>query len=335
MTRYRKKSEIKRIYAKIGIFIAILAAGFAIISCILGMADRQSLKNTVQKNENNKILYQGTAYVPRGNLETYLFAGIDDPGKVEQISEYDGSGQCDVLILLVRDRSTDQCQLVTIDRNTITPVQSLEDDGNYISTDDMQISLAHAMSLDHITRAENTVQAVSTLLNGARIDYYAMVNMGAIQTVNDLVGGVTVTIQDDFTGVDDSLKKGETVTLTGSQAEHFIRGRMTMKDDDTNQNRMARQTQYEDGFKTAFRQKCKEDNTFPLQMYHVLEDYMTTNINAKKFSRLSLLLTDGREVGRLSIDGKYGVDDSDWQTFVPDENSLEQVILTLFYEKQK
>ena len=162
-----------------------------------------------------------------------------------------------------------------------------------------------------------------------------MVNMGAIQTVNDLVGGVTVTIQDDFTGVDDSLKKGETVTLTGSQAEHFIRGRMTMKDDDTNQNRMARQTQYEDGFKTAFRQKCKEDNTFPLQMYHVLEDYMTTNINAKKFSRLSLVLTDGREVGRLFIDGKYGVDDSDWQTFVPDENSLEQVILTLFYEKQK
>ena len=88
MTRYRKKSEIKHIYAKIGIFIAILAAGFAIISCILGMADRQSLKNTVQKNEDNKILYQGTAYVPRGNLETYLFAGIDDPGQVEQISEW-------------------------------------------------------------------------------------------------------------------------------------------------------------------------------------------------------------------------------------------------------
>ena len=43
--------------------------------------------------------------------------------------------------------------MVTIDRNTITPVQSLEDDGSYISTDDMQISLAHAMSLDHITRA--------------------------------------------------------------------------------------------------------------------------------------------------------------------------------------
>ena len=302
---------------------------------MLGGADSQPVTGSDTAEDDKSVIYKGETYEPKGNLETYLIAGIDSPDKVEEIKEYDGTGQCDVLEVIVRDRSTDECKLLSIDRNTITAVKSLDDDGTVVGTTDIQLSLAHSMSLDHTVRAENTVDAVSTLLDGQKIDGYAMVNMSAIQTVNDLVGGVTVTVQDDFTGVDDSLKKGETVTLTGSQAEHFIRGRMTMKDDDTNQNRMARQTQYEDGFKTAFRQKCKEDNTFPLQMYHVLEDYMTTNINAKKFSRLSLLLTDGREVGRLSIDGKYGVDDSDWQTFVPDENSLEQVILTLFYEKQK
>mgnify|MGYP004551167707 CR=1 FL=1 len=310
-----------------------MGTGFTIF--VLGGADSQPVTGSDTAEDDKSVIYKGETYEPKGNLETYLIAGIDSPDKVEEIKEYDGTGQCDVLEVIVRDRSTDECKLLSIDRNTITAVKSLDDDGTVVGTTDIQLSLAHSMSLDHTVRAENTVDAVSTLLDGQKIDGYAMVNMSAIQTVNDLVGGVTVTVQDDFTGVDDSLKKGETVTLTGSQAEHFIRGRMTMKDDDTNQNRMARQTQYEDGFKTAFRQKCKEDNTFPLQMYHVLEDYMTTNINAKKFSRLSLLLTDGREVGRLSIDGKYGVDDSDWQTFVPDENSLEQVILTLFYEKQK
>ena len=333
MARYRKKSEKKQLYKKLGIAAVVLAAGIGITAGVLSAADGKLLQHSLQAQEKNEIVYNGETYVPRGNLETYLFAGIDDPGKVEEIKEYDGSGQCDVLAVLVRNRSTDQCQMVTIDRNTITPVQSLENNGHYISTDDIQISLAHAMSLDHTTRAENTVDAVSTLLGGAQIDYYAMVNMGAIQTVNDLVGGVTVTIEDDFSGVDDTLKKGETVTLMGEHAEEFIRGRSELNDD-TNQNRMARQAQYEEGFKTAFRQKCSEDNTFPLTMYHALEDYMTTTVSAKKFSRLALLLTDDKADTKLTIDGTYGVDDNDWQTFTPDADSLQQVILALFYKKE-
>nr|WP_294530684.1 LCP family protein [uncultured Blautia sp.] len=334
MVRYRKKSETKKIYKKLFLAVVILTAGIGMIAWILGAADRRPLQQAIQKKEKSEIVFQGETYIPKGNLETYLFAGIDDLGKITEIREYDGSGQCDVLVVLVRDRSTDQCQMVTIDRNTITPVKSLEDDGNYISTDDMQISLAHAMSLDHVTRAENTVDAVSTLLGGAKIDYYAMVNVGAVQPANDLVGGVTVTVKDDFSGVDDSLKKGETVTLMGVHAENFIRGRMTMKDDDTNQNRMARQAQYEEGFRSAFRQKCSEDSSFPLKMYHTLEDYMTTTVTARKFSRLALLLTDETKVTKLDINGTYGVDDSDWQTFTPDTDSLKQVILTLFYKKQ-
>lgn len=335
MSRYRKKEEKKQLYKKIGIAAAVLIVGGGITAGVLGAADGKLLSHEQTETVSNDITYNGKAYTPKGNLETYLFAGIDSPGQVEELTEYDGTGQCDVLIVLVRDRSTDECQYVTIDRNTITPVDSLENNGNYISTDDIQISLAHAMSLDHTTRAENTVKAVSTLLGGATIDSYAMVNMSAIQVVNDMVGGVTVTIEDDFTGVDDTLKKGETITLKGEQAEHFVRGRMTMKDDDTNQNRMARQQQYEAGLKTAFAAKCAEDNTFPLDVYHALEPYMTTTVSAKKFSRLALLMTDEKEDTSLQIDGTYSIDDNDWQAFTPDPDSLQQVILTLFYEEKK
>ena len=313
----------------------MLAVGMAVITGVLGMADGRRLSQGAGQGQEEKITYRGVTYVPKGNLETYLFAGIDAQGKVEEIEEYDGSGQCDVLKLLVRDRSTDQCRILTIDRNTITPVRSLEDDGTYISTDDIQISLAHAMSLDNATRAENTVDAVSTLLGGAAIDAYAMVNMSAIQIVNDLVGGVTVTIEDDFAGVDDSLKLGETVTLTGEQAEHFVRGRQGMQGDDTNQNRMARQSQYEEGFQAAFSKKCEENNKFPLEFYHALEDYMTTTISAKKFSRLAILLTDEKEEESLTMEGTYGLDEDEWQTFTPDADSLQQVILALFYQEEK
>lgn len=53
------------------------------------------------------------------------------------------------------------------------------------------------------------------------IDGYAMVNVGAVSVVNDMVGGVTVTIEDDFSEVDPTLKMGETVTLMGEQAREL------------------------------------------------------------------------------------------------------------------
>lgn len=89
-------------------------------------------------------------------------------------------------------------KLLSVDRNTVTPVRSLADDGTYLATTDIQLSLAHSMGLDQNMRAENTVDAVSTLRKGQKIDGYAMINMSAIQVVNDMVGGVTVTIEDDF-----------------------------------------------------------------------------------------------------------------------------------------
>lgn len=87
---------------------------------------------------------------------------------------------------------------LSVDRNTVTPVRSLADDGTYLATTDIQLSLAHSMGPDQNMRAENTVDAVSTLLKGQKIDGYAMINMSAIQVVNDMVGGVTVTIEGDF-----------------------------------------------------------------------------------------------------------------------------------------
>lgn len=327
-TRNRdKKILIKR--CLIGCIVLLICGG--IMTAVLKAADNKKTVDTSVADDTENITYNGVTYAPKGNLETYLLAGIDSSDKIQPIESYDGTGQCDVLAVVVRDRNTDTCQILTIDRNTMTQVKSLEDDGTYIATSETQISLAHAMSLDHEKRAENTVDAVSTLLGGHKIDGYAMVNIGAIQIVNDMVGGVTVTVEDDFPD-SDTLKKGNTVTLMGEDAERFVRERKTVGDG-LNDNRMNRQKVYETAFIPAFRAKCNEDNTFPLDVYHAMEEYMTTNISAKKFTRLALLLSDETEDPRLTIDGEEGFDEDGWQTFTPDPDSLEQVILQLFYKE--
>lgn len=333
MSGYRRRQDKKRLYKGLGIAAGVLILGIAVIGVVLGMADHYRINSDSSTDSRETITYKNETYVKKGNLETYLIAGIDAPGKVEKVTEYDGTGQCDVLAVIVRDRSTDQCKLLSIDRNTITAVKSLDNDGTYLDTTDIQISLAHAMGFDQQVRAENTVDAVSHLLGDQTIDGYAMVNMGAIQVVNDMVGGVTVTIEDDFSDIDPSMKKGETVTLMGEQAEKYVRSRKEVADG-SNQNRMSRQSNYEEAFKPAFRSKCAENSKFPLEVYHAMEDYMTTNISAKKFCRLAILMSDENQDEKVSISGTYGLDEDDWQTFTPDEDSLQEAILELFYQKQ-
>ena len=333
MSGYRRRQDKKRLYKGLGIAVGVLALGIAVIGVVLGMADHYRINSDSSTDSREMITYKNETYVKKGNLETYLIAGIDAPGKVEKVTEYDGTGQCDVLAVIVRDRSTDQCKLLSIDRNTITAVKSLDNDGTYLDTTDIQISLAHAMGFDQQVRAENTVDAVSHLLGDQTIDGYAMVNMGAIQVVNDMVGGVTVTIEDDFSDVDPSMKKGETVTLMGEQAEKYVRSRKEVADG-SNQNRMSRQSTYEEAFKPAFRNKCAENSKFPLEVYHAMEDYMTTNISAKKFCRLAILMSDENQDEKVAISGTYGLDEDGWQTFTPDADSLQEAILELFYKKQ-
>lgn len=333
MSGYRRRQDKKRLYKGLGIAAGVLILGIAVIGVVLGMADHYRINSDSSTDSRETITYKNETYVKKGNLETYLIAGIDAPGKVEKVTEYDGTGQCDVLAVIVRDRSTDQCKLLSIDRNTITAVKSLDNDGTYLDTTDIQISLAHAMGFDQQVRAENTVDAVSHLLGDQTIDGYAMVNMGAIQVVNDMVGGVTVTIEDDFSDIDPSMKKGETVTLMGEQAEKYVRSRKEVADG-SNQNRMSRQSTYEEAFKPAFRSKCAENSKFPLEVYHAMEDYMTTNISAKKFCRLAILMSDENQDEKVSISGTYGLDEDEWQTFTPDEDSLQEAILELFYQKQ-
>ncbi|MEG0901177.1 MAG: LCP family protein, partial [Clostridia bacterium] len=106
-----------------------------------------------------------------------------------------------------------------------------------------QICLSHGFGDGGAQSAKLTQQAVQTLLYGIDIDFYIAMDMDAITTLNELVGGITVTLEEDFTAIDPTMVKGTTLTLHGMQAEHYVRGRTTVGDG-TNESRMKRQAAY-------------------------------------------------------------------------------------------
>lgn len=318
---------------------ALLLAMTAAVSPVNVMAETGSgeksyktVKKEKKEPEGLKV-FNGVKYVPKGNLETYLFMGIDDANKVHKKTEYDGSGQCDMLLLMVRDISKGTYRTLPIDRNTMTDVKSLDIEGNYLATTKNQIALSHSDGDGMEISCENTIDAVSGLLYGQEIDGYIALNMGAIKTVNHLVDGVTVTVQDDLTAADPSLRIGETVTLTDDQAEIFVRRRMDVADG-TNENRISRQSQYLAALEPKLREICNRDSSFPNEVYKALEDYMVTNITMQKFTKLALLLSQEEDdEGALAIEGTAELGYMDFIEFTPDEESLQEVVATLFYEE--
>lgn len=292
--------------------------------------DNQTATEAVQQEETVEI--NGVLCTPKKNIKTYLFMGLDAEGEAETVEEYDGTGQCDTLQLLVVDETNNTYTRLPINRDTMTDVKSLDDDGTYLATTYMQISLAHATGDGMETSCENTVDAVSNLLYGQAIDGYASLNMDAIEVLNHLVDGVTVTIEDDFSKEDPSLKMGETVTLTDEQAMHYVRGRMNVGDG-SNEGRMRRQSQYLSALKTKLMDKCQADNAFALDIYDSLEPYMVTSLSRNDFIKLAASLVTAQEQDTLEIQGTNAVGDTGFNEFTVDENSLADAVIQLFYDR--
>ena len=317
--RNRTLSEKKRIYKKLGLVIAAI-----LVVCIALAIALRPTKGNVSHNASGTqavegmIEVDGVKYVPKKNIETYLFMGIDNMG--------------DVVMLMVRDLTDGTYKPLSIDRNTIVEQDTLDPDGTYVATSPAQLALAHENGDGMEISCENVVKAVSNFLGGQKIDGYAAVNMGAIGTINNLAGGVTVTIEDDFSKVDKTMKQGETITLTDEQAVHFIHDRFDVGDE-SNTQRMKRQEVYKAGLKDNLAAKCSEDNTYPLTIYDALGDYMVTDISSQKFSKLALLVLKEKDAGTVSIEGTETVDDLGFVEVEPDADSLQRAIVELFYKE--
>src|SRR5699024_4568224 len=106
-----------------------------------------------------------------------------------------------------------------------------------------------------------------------------------VALLNDLVGGVTVEVLDDFSGIDDSLVQGETVTLQGQQALTYVRSRGGLEDS-SNLHRMERQRQYLAGLQEQVKKAAQSDSNFSLDALLQVNEYMVSDCTINQLSDL-------------------------------------------------
>lgn len=315
--------KIKRIGMLCTVIIMLLVMTVPMLAC------DTTGGSPVSVVDNDTLEYKGFEYVKKKGVETVLMLGLDKfEGEVKDNS-YNNDQQADFLMLFVIDNESKSINALHINRDTMAYINVLGLAGEKVDTVYEQIALAHTYGKGGKVSCSNTSDAVSKLLNDTKIDHYISVTMDAVAEFNDLVGGVEVTVLEDFTGIDDTLVKGETVTLMGEHALNYVRTRYGLEDS-TNSTRMERQRQYIEALVEKTHTVAEQDPDFAIDALELTSDYLVSDCSATRLESLfdKMMTYEVAEIYSFEGESKKG---DRYMEFYPDEDSINEVLVNLFY----
>ena len=331
--------SLKRFFAKIPANVkrnVLIAAAIIIIviSAILFINRWERLHSDFEGSSDDSLLYvqyNGRYYERRMDVDAVLIAGLDKFDTAIENDSYNNDRQADFLLLLIIDHGNKTCSAVHINRDTMAEINVLGIGGNKVGTITGQLALSHSFGKGGTDSGRNTARAVSGLL-GIHIDNYATLTMDAVATLNDLVGGVTLTVKDDLTSVDSTLKKGETVTLRGENALNYVRARSGL-DDSSNVARMERQRQYLTELYKMVLEALGKDEGFSEDALAQMSDYLTSDFSVNAVDELFDALGE-YEFGEIyTLDGELKTGEQ-YMEFYLDKDSTTALMVSLLYKEK-
>ena len=332
---------------KIFPFFILLLLAVAVLLVILVIFSRGNKENSLTSTEYVKttedassgtdkwqegvISYNGKNYRYNTSIKNYLFLGVDQDGPVVKAKDGISGGQSDAMFLLVADDRNKTLSVIAINRNTMTNVKVYDEDGEYVNTSRLQICLQHGYGDGMRVSCLRSVDAVSELFYNLPISGYLSMNMDALPIINDAIGGVTVEVLDDLenTGKNVSLKKGETVTLTGDDAYVYLRSRDTSVFDSAGE-RLNRQMQYMTALFAKMKIVTESNPSIFKTINSSIKDYTVSSMDFVKLAEMSADYTFD-ESHMYTIPGET-VQGEVFEEYNVDDPALYEMILDIFYE---
>ena len=283
---------------------------------------------TARFSPTHVLTHGESTYAHYANTYTnILLIGMDD-ASLTSGGAYRSGAQADFLLLLSIDRQNKTITPLHIDRDTMTEAKVFGPFGNAAGTRTMQLCLSHAFGSNPQQSCELTAWAVSNLL-GVSIDHYLALDMDGIAALNDALGGVTVTLQDDFSHLDPAMTVGTTLTLQGKQAEYFVRGRHGVGDN-TNRGRMERQRTFIEAAISLLMEQSQEDSLI-VSLFGALEPHMCTSLTGAWLMDHTYAFSHYRHAQVTSLPGTHRIGADGFMEFIPEEEALTELLIRLFY----
>lgn len=316
--------EVVKIFLLLVLVIVILYSGMKVLDATALYGDGEPGAMGTSKT----IVRNGQAYFPRQDITVVMVLGIDQSGTVESSNYYRNNGSADTIMLLVFDETEKDCTVLNLNRDTMVDMDVLGVRGEPAGTDYGQLGLAHTYGTGLEDSCENVKNTLMHFIHGLTVDYYVAMNMDALPILNDAVGGVTVTVTEDFSQVNPAITLGE-LTLTGDQALDYVRIRKEVGDQ-KNITRMERQEAYVTGFLEALRIKEQADASFALKVYEQVATYVVSDCSTTTLTSMMdrYMEYEIREV--ITPEGENTIVDGYYEFHV-DEEKMDSLILELFY----
>nr|WP_256444092.1 LCP family protein [Blautia sp. MSJ-19] len=248
--------------------------------------------------------------------------------------QYGNKARADSIQLVVMDEKNARMSVVSVNRDTITDIRKYALDGTDLGLYKTHIGYAYTYGDGGEVSCQNLCEAVSLLFGGIPINRYVVTNLDSMPYINNLVGGVTVTVPNsDLEEEYPDMYEGAQVTLDDTTITPFLRSRDT-EEAFSNDGRMERQRAYA----TAYMNKVQSMNQSQLEKMwdsmDSMKDYLQTSITRSQYISLVKLikssqLTDDSFIQLQGQDKEGELHDE----FYADQDALQKLILDLFYEK--
>lgn len=287
-------------------------------------------------NSKNTITYNGVTYAYKNDMTSILCMGVDkkgDDGLGLRDDIVGTGGQADALYLVALNTKTGETDVIGISRDIYSDISVYTTDGQYAGVERAQLCLAYAYGDGREKSCENTVNAVKRLFYNLPINSYFAMDLTAIGDLNDAVGGVEVTITDNYLhhAIGYEWYAGDVVTLRGMEAQWYLQYR-DVTELNSSVDRMNRQLGYLEEFGKNAVSMTKKDLTTPVSLFNIVQGYSVTNLNASKISALGYTVaTSGAELEFRSVPGEV-IHNGEYAEFVADEQGMLELILDVYYE---
>ena len=283
------------------------------------------------------ILYNGQNYPVLRRFSSILVIGTDNyADTTDNVKKYGNYNYqfADFLAVLVFDHDHKTVTPFQINRDTMCEVPWLMPSGKIGGYEWMQINFSHTYGQGKEDSCENTVDAVRKLLFNAPVDHYLAFTLDAVPIMNDLVGGVTVTLEDDIPSLGEAYVKGATVTLRGNDALRFVRQRDTAVLE-SNATRMAHQRLYLAGFTDAARAAAARNTDLAVDAFRAIDRFLCTDMTVNNISEIVNNLVEYEILPVVTPSGTYSQTDRYVEglyhaEFQVDEKSLWDCVRSVF-----
>ena len=315
----------------IAILLIVLAISITVVAVIdyRNYVEKQEKEYEVSsQTEHDVVYYDGKAYKYNSDITNILFMGIDHDAEIQSQSIPGTNGQADCIMILSLNRESKTGTIMQISRDSMTEIDIYDSNGNYHTSMEGQLALQYAYGSGAKSSCWAMKKTVSEFLYELPISGYVALDIAAVSELNDLLGGVSIVVPEDYTAIDPALVKGQNVLLSGELAEKYVRYR-DVHEAGSSHTRMQRQVQYIPALFETFQKQVGDDETRMEELYAEISEYLVTDMTTEEIEKLKEYEWDLQHVTYLEGEIVQG---EEFEEFHVDNEKAREKLIELFYK---